>query len=411
MDGPRFDRLTRAFATTPSRRRLLAGLTAGALGLIGVRGSDAARCRSIGNSCLQNGDCCTNYCATQSRTRRLCECPPGTVNCHNVCVDPATAFQSDPANCGGCDIVCPRTTCQIGVCAQGSCGLAPDPNALGASCNDGDGCTLNDVCQADGSCAGAPVVCAAIDQCHDAGVCNPATGVCSNPAKANGAPCNDGNACTQSDSCQNGVCTSGAPMVCTASDQCHDAGVCDAQTGQCTNPPKADGAACDDGDACTQTDICQGGVCIGTNPVGCPALDQCHDVGTCDPTTGQCTNPPKADGAACGDGDPCTTNNTCQGGVCSGGEPVVCPAPDECHDAGTCDPSTGQCTPPEKANGSACSGGTCCNGNCCPSGSFCCGNGANGGCCAAPCCGDVCCAFDNSVCCPDQTCRIGVPCD
>src|SRR5216684_665797 len=43
-------------------------------------------------------------------------------------------------------------------------------------------------------CAG--VTCTASDQCHVAGTCDPATGMCSNPPKANGTACNDGNACT-----------------------------------------------------------------------------------------------------------------------------------------------------------------------------------------------------------------------
>ncbi|RYZ44383.1 MAG: LamG domain-containing protein, partial [Myxococcaceae bacterium] len=42
--------------------------------------------------------------------------------------------------------------------------------------------------------------------------CNPATGQCSNPAAPNGTACSDGNACTQPDSCQEGVCT-GGPIV------------------------------------------------------------------------------------------------------------------------------------------------------------------------------------------------------
>ncbi|MFI5041954.1 MAG: hypothetical protein ACHQNA_08935, partial [Acidimicrobiales bacterium] len=39
------------------------------------------------------------------------------------------------------------------------------------------------------------------------------------------------------------------------------------------------GGACSDANACTQTDTCQAGACVGTNPVICTALDQCHDVG------------------------------------------------------------------------------------------------------------------------------------
>ena len=37
-----------------------------------------------------------------------------------------------------------------------------------------------------------PVACAALDECHAAGTCNPADGTCSNPAKADDTACNDG---------------------------------------------------------------------------------------------------------------------------------------------------------------------------------------------------------------------------
>ena len=84
-----------------------------------------------------------------------------------------------------------------------------------------------------------------------------------------GTACNDGNACTQEDTCQAGVCVGDDPVVCTATDQCHDAGVCSPATGLCSNPIVEDGTACDDGDACTQEDTCQAGVCVGSDPVVC----------------------------------------------------------------------------------------------------------------------------------------------
>ena len=59
---------------------------------------------------------------------------------------------------------------------------------------------------------GSPVICTPSDQCHDAGVCDPGNGACSNPPKANGSPCSDDNACTDSDSCQAGACT-GTPVL------------------------------------------------------------------------------------------------------------------------------------------------------------------------------------------------------
>src|SRR5207248_2918993 len=106
-------------------------------------------------------------------------------------------------------------------------------------------------------CVGAnPVVCTAADQCHTAGTCDPASGTCSNPAKPNGTSCNDAHACTQSDTCQAGACVGANPVVCTAADQCHTAGTCDPASGACSNPAKPDGTGCDEGNACTLTDTC-----------------------------------------------------------------------------------------------------------------------------------------------------------
>jgi hypothetical protein len=89
-------------------------------------------------------------------------------------------------------------------------------------------------CPACGPCVG--VVCSALDACHLAGTCNSATGQCSNPLAPDNTPCNDANACTQSDVCQAGTCTGTSPVVCAAQDACHAAGSCDPQTGACSNP-------------------------------------------------------------------------------------------------------------------------------------------------------------------------------
>src|SRR5262249_33295952 len=163
-------------------------------------------------------------------------------------------------------------------------------------------CTRTDTCE-NGICVGASVVaCAAADQCHVVGVCDPATGSCSSPAAPDGTACDDGDACTSEDSCQAGACIGNA-AVCIAAHQCHVAGTCDSGTGTCSSPTKPDGTACNDGNACTSTDTCRAGVCTGTPPVACVASDQCHIAGTCDPTTGTCSSPAKPDGASCDDGD------------------------------------------------------------------------------------------------------------
>jgi MYXO-CTERM domain-containing protein len=124
----------------------------------------------------------------------------------------------------------------------------------GAPCDDGNPCTTNDVCDASLMCAGTPVVCKAMDACHVAGTCDMMSGKCSNPAAADGTPCDDGNACTTSDGCRSGVCM-GAPVDCAASDPCHGSGTCDPMTGMCSaNPPEPDGTPCPGGS-------CMGGTC------------------------------------------------------------------------------------------------------------------------------------------------------
>jgi hypothetical protein len=128
----------------------------------------------------------------------------------------------------------------------------------------------------------------------------------------------------------------GKPVACdpcTCATGCPQCQRCNPDTGLCD--PVADDTICDDGDACTQTDSCQGGVCVGTNPIVCTALDQCHKVGTCNPGTGVCVGGnPKADGTVCPDGfccggecKECCTDQHCPSGFCHGHK--VC-APKEC---------------------------------------------------------------------------------
>src|SRR5438876_859942 len=197
------------------------------------------------------------------------------------------------------------------------------------------------------------------EQCDDGVANGTATSCCAANCtfKSAGTACND--ACTAG-TCQSGVCIGNNPVVCTASDQCHDAGTCDTATGQCSNPNASNGTACSDGNACTQTDTCQSGTCTGANPVVCTASDQCHVAGTCNTATGLCSNPNASNGTACSDGNACTQTDTCQGGSCTGSNPVVCTALDPCHVAGTCNTATGLCSNPNAGNGTACNDNNAC---------------------------------------------------
>jgi MYXO-CTERM domain-containing protein len=201
-------------------------------------------------------------------------------------------------------------------------------------------CTQQDSCQA-GICTGDdPVNCLPLTQCHQAGQCDPATGDCSDPLADDGTACDDGDLCTQVDSCQTGACSGADPLTCSPLSQCHLAGECNSATGDCSNPAKGDGTACDDSDLCTLNDSCQAGACLGASPVVCQALDSCHLAGACDQQTGECSDPLRDDGSECDDGNLCTKNNTCQAGVCSIGDPLNCDDGDPCTE-NDCDPQGG----------------------------------------------------------------------
>jgi alpha-tubulin suppressor-like RCC1 family protein len=82
--------------------------------------------------------------------------------------------------------------------------------------------------------------------------------------------------------------------------------------------------------------------------------DACHTPGTCDPATGACSIVADANGTACNDGDPCTSADACQGGVCTGG-------------SAACGSLCGLCTP-----GEACVDSLGCVSGSCPYPSFVC---------------------------------------
>ncbi|HRI71951.1 MAG TPA: M36 family metallopeptidase, partial [Polyangium sp.] len=168
--------------------------------------------------------------------------------------------------------------CSVGTCGNGAI------NA-GEQCDDGN--TANgDCCSSTCQFEAATTVCrAATGACDVAESCTGTSATCPADNKApNGTACSDSNACTQMDSCQAGACVGANPVTCAASDQCHVAGTCNPTTGTCSNPNAPNGTTCNDNNACTQTDSCQTGVCTGANPVTCAASDQCHVAGTCNPT-------------------------------------------------------------------------------------------------------------------------------
>ena len=207
--------------------------------------------------------------------------------------------------------------CTEDTCSEGTCINTAD---IGAACDDGNPCTLNDTCDSTKSCVpGSPKDCSSLDnQCTD-GICNTSTGDCEESYLASGTSCDaDSNPCTLSDACDgSGNCVAGTDKDCSSMDDTCNDGVCNTTSGLCEKDPSAkEGDSCDaDGDSCTIADTCQSGVCTAdTNTVDCSSYNNQCNISTCDSTTGSCVYQNTALlGQACNlDGNGCTTE-TCQG--------------------------------------------------------------------------------------------------
>ena len=265
---------------------------------------------------------------------------------HGVCLGrPA----EEASACDDGDACTEADLCRQGLCVGAPLDCDADPDqcsalgCLGPDCNDGDACTL-DRLEGD-TCVHEPVDCGAGDACGSA-ACNPDSGVCETTMADDGTTCNDGDHCTILDVCLQGTCA-GTDRNCETGDACKpgtcdpssgecvasaapDGTSCDAannkgctvgaacQAGQCAGGTTADnGTACDDQSACTSADTCQAGICQG-KAVVCDASDDECIIEVCVAEDGGCVPRPVDDGLPCNDESYCTTGETCQGGVCQG---------------------------------------------------------------------------------------------
>ena len=257
-------------------------------------------------------------------------------------------------------------------------------------CSDSDECTQGDHCQA-GSCnADGPVECGDSNPCTDDS-CDPATGCVNSP---NTDECNDGEGCTHSDTCLEGVC-SGIQYSCDDPAQCEtaDGATCNGD-GTCTYlTAPMNGTPCDDSDACTQDGACAGGACIGGNGVDCDDANDCTDD-ACDPLTG-CTHTNNS--AGCSDDDPCTTGDYCDNGACVTLGTLDCDDANDCTDD-TCVAGVG-CDHVPGNEGGVCQDdvGICLSGACCVP-------DCEGQDCGDDGCGGICGACEEHYTCEDGTC-------
>jgi MYXO-CTERM domain-containing protein len=306
-------------------------------------GSDGAACEN----CNDNNQCTTDTCASIAKTGiRACRhtaveagtpCSSGVcvgTTCCTGCVTESGACSAgtSPGACGkGGDEcqVCPDTDgnlCTVATCtASGECGIGT--LAEGTFCDNASVCDGREKCDASGECVTVPDT--ALD-CDDgefctSDTCDPVDGCVHDATAMNDQEC-PGNGCTTNNKCLNGDCA-GEGTLCEDRGPCVasscDSGSCSydstALNGKsCTSNPCLIGQTCasgectggepkcDDGNLCT-ADSCEDGECTNTDRA-CAPLDECHDAGVCDPITGQCSNPPQVDGTPCTGGE-CVTGS------------------------------------------------------------------------------------------------------
>ncbi len=349
---------------------LLMAAFVGGCGAEGTDGGELGPDASETGETIQTGETgdVTSVCAGL-----VCNTPPAAscisattlrVWASGTCVEPSgceyTAY-TDQACAAGCEggackgDPCANVTCNappspcheaVGTCQSGVCSY---DERLGEACDDGDACTTDDTC--DNGCGGRLIACnrPPADACADATtlVVYAATGVCG------GDGCSYASErVTCADGCVDGACA-GDPCAAIACDDAPSA--CHAQVGTCVSGVCRydfdDGASCDDGDTCTSNDRCEAGLCGGSD-VTCdtPPPATCSngilavpvETGTCD--DGACSYEPQAVTCTLGC-DPSGTS--CAGDPCAN---VTCTTPP----APTCVGNVRR-----TFAGGTCSGGTC----------------------------------------------------
>ncbi|MFO0564590.1 MAG: hypothetical protein U0263_02950 [Polyangiaceae bacterium] len=195
-------------------------------------------CRTSGNPCNDNLDCCSGNCA-------------GNLCSEEICLDLGVPCSPGDTCCAGAE------------CIGGVCGFPAECRPLHKPCRVGATAGQEGACCENLDCTSSPVALGTDDD-----------GVCQDPGNlclVEGTPCTPADKCCESLACDNitGVCR----PPCIAVDQlCGNSGDC------CSGVCGATGACeCSELYCTTQADCC-GGICIGGLCTGTCAPTACHDV-------------------------------------------------------------------------------------------------------------------------------------
>ena len=305
-----------------------------------------------GNPCTSDSCDPASGCTKAADDGKLCDADGNACTAADHCVGSTCT--------AGKDVVCDNTN----VCSKVSCDTLSGKcvgKAVqdGVPCDDATVCTQADVCKG-GECLGKIVSCDDNNPCTG-NSCDPVNGCAA--VNLDDIACDDDNPCTVGDLCKVGACVKGTPKACESGAACV-AGSCDLTNGKCAYKNKVGGAPCDDGDACSQNDACTDGLCQG-KATSCDDSNPCTDD-SCDKVAG-CSH--KANASPCTDGDACTQSDNCVNSACIPGPSKVCEDKVLCT-ADSCNKTTGLCVFDSAAmNGTPCDDGNVCTlGDNCKSG-------------------------------------------
>lgn len=233
-----------------------------------------------------------------------------------TCDDGKQCTQSDSCikgKCvGGSPKSCPTSNqCNVGVCDTVTDMCVEMPGNNGAPCSLGNSCILSATCLSGVCQPNQQVDCSFLNSTCGVGYCDPQVG-CKSMPKNDGASCDDGQFCTIGDECVSGQCK-GKPNTCVPPGDPCKIGVCNEALKTCVSMPGNEGAACEDGNLCTAGEKCASGNCLGGQPAN--NGQQCDDGNGCTGGT-TCNNgvcgSPQSEIMACMDGDSCCPA-ACQG--------------------------------------------------------------------------------------------------
>ena len=283
------------------------------LGCVNTAVADGTPCDDA-NACSQGDHCTAGTCAGNPPS--CDDGDPCTLDTCDATLGCTYSSAPDGTGCSDGDPCTGGDACQAASCVPGApiCGCQDDADC--ASEEDGDLCNGTLRCGADHQCKVDPatvVTCdAPANPCHIS-VCQASTGACVDAPGNEGATCDDGDGCTDNDLCVGGSCVG-------FSKACDDGNPCTADScasGACTHSPAFDGQPCaEDGESCT-LDVCQGGSC-GHLPVA-DGVTCADDGNSCTEdlcASGTCAHPPVPSELPCTDDGNTCTYDQCADGTC-----------------------------------------------------------------------------------------------